>query len=84
MADLVSYSNDLQVPIFLMEGEKDCLNALAKGLRTVTLGSTGAKVEDRYLNLFKDTNMTICYDHDEARANGHLYKYRDNRLGENI
>ena len=70
MADLVSYRNDLQVPIFLMEGEKDCLNALAKGLRAVTLGSASAKVEDRYLNLFKDANMTICYDHDEAGANG--------------
>ena len=70
MADLVSYRNDLQAPIFLMEGEKDCLNALAKGLRTITLGSASAKVEDRYLNLFKDANMTICYDHDEAGANG--------------
>ena len=70
MADLVSYRNDLQAPIFLMEGEKDCLNALAKGLRAITLGSASAKVEDRYLNLFKDANMTICYDHDEAGANG--------------
>ena len=70
MANLVSYRNDPQASVFLMEGEKDCLNALAKGLRTVTLRSTGAKVEDRYLNLFKYTNMTICYDHDEAGANG--------------
>ena len=68
MADLVSYRNDLQAPIFLMEGEKDCLNALAKGLRAVTLGSASAKVEDRYLNLFKDANMTD--DRSEERRVG--------------
>ena len=53
-----------------MEGEKDCLNALAKGLNAVTLGSANALIDDRHIPLFKDTKITICYDYDEAGING--------------
>ena len=81
MANLVSYRNDPQASVFLMEGEKDCLNALAKGLRTVTLRSTGAKVEDM---LRSRRSRSKRRKGRKTAANGHLYKYRDNRLGENI
>ncbi|MGX7835354.1 toprim domain-containing protein [Campylobacter fetus subsp. venerealis] len=63
-------SKESNEPIFIMEGEKDCLNALAKGLNAITLGSANALVEERHIPLFKDTKITICYDYDEAGING--------------
>lgn len=57
-------------PIFLVEGEKDCLNALANGFNAITLGSASAKIENKYLNLFKDTHIAIAYDLDDSGKNG--------------
>lgn len=57
-------------PIFIMEGEKDCLNALARGLNAVSLGSASSKIDELHLPLFKDCDIVICYDYDEAGKNG--------------
>ena len=70
LQDLQEYRQKLNEPIFVLEGEKDCLNALAAGLRGITLGSASSKIDEKYINLFKDTNITICYDHDEAGKSG--------------
>lgn len=56
--------------IFIVEGEKDCLNALASGFNAITLGSASARVSEKYIPLFKDINVTIAYDNDEAGQSG--------------
>lgn len=56
--------------IFIVEGEKDCLNALASGFNAITLGSASARVSEKYIPLFKDINITIAYDNDEAGQSG--------------
>ncbi|OCS32886.1 hypothetical protein AWR31_08070 [Campylobacter fetus subsp. venerealis] len=52
--------------IFIVEGEKDCLNALANGFNAITLGSASTRLSDKYIPLFKGINVTIAYDNDEA------------------
>lgn len=56
--------------IFIVEGEKDCLNALASGFNAITLGSASARISEKYLHLFKGINITIAYDNDEAGKTG--------------
>lgn len=68
--DLNEYRTNLNKAILVVEGEKDCLNAIANGFRAITLGSATSLVEDKYIHLFKDTNITICYDYDDAGKNG--------------
>lgn len=69
---LLEYIKTPKEPILLMEGEKDCLNALSKGFRAISVGSSSTPIANKYLELFKNTNVTICYDNDEAGRKGAL------------
>ena len=66
--DMVEYRKDLSLPISIVEGEKDCLVALANGLRAVCVGGAGKskKMAESELELFKDTTVILCGDYDEA------------------
>lgn len=57
-------------PIFILEGEKDCLNALANGFNAITLGSATQNIDNKFLNYFKDKYVVIAYDFDESGKNG--------------
>ncbi len=57
-------------PIFIAEGEKDCLNMLSRGFNAITFGSAGAYVKNEYLNMLKDSYVVITFDYDEAGQNG--------------
>ncbi len=82
LQDLKEYREDKNGWILLCEGEKDCLNALGKGFRAVTLGSASAKIEKKYLHLFHDLKFIVVYDYDEAGAKG-LHGY-ENPRGEHV
>lgn len=56
--------------IFIVEGEKDCLNALACGFKAITFGSASARIDDKYISMFKGLNVSIAYDLDEAGQSG--------------
>ena len=56
--------------IFILEGEKDCLNALASGYKAITIGSASTRIDEKYLPLFKGLTVSIAYDLDEAGREG--------------
>ncbi len=56
--------------IFILEGEKDCLNALACGYKAITIGSASTRIDEKYLPLFKGLTVSIAYDLDEAGREG--------------
>ncbi len=66
MADLISYRKDKNKWILLCGGEKDVLNAVGNGYRAITLGAENMSIPEKYLPLFKDLNIIICYDYDKA------------------
>lgn len=68
--DLKGYAEDKNGWVLLCEGEKDCLNALGRGYRAVTLGSASAKLEDEHLSLFEGLKIVIVYDYDKAGYEG--------------
>lgn len=70
LQDLKKYAEDKNGWILLCEGEKDCLNALGRGFRAVTLGSANAKLDDEYLSLFEGLKIVIVYDYDKAGHEG--------------
>lgn len=78
LQDLKKYREDKNGWVFLCEGEKDCLNALGKGYRAITLGGAGERIEEKDIHLFKDLKIVIVYDYDEA---GHIgvYGHTNNR-----
>jgi hypothetical protein len=56
---------------YFFEGEKDMLIAREVGLNAYTLtGGAGAKPNDYVINAFKDKDIVICYDNDDAGING--------------
>ena len=67
--NLEKFSKDNE-PIFILEGEKDCLNALANGFNAITLGSSTQNIDNKFLHYFKDKYVVIAYDFDEAGKNG--------------
>lgn len=67
---LNDYNKNKEEPIFLVEGEKDCLNAMSMGFNAITLGSSSTLIDEKYLPLFKDLNLTIAYDFDDSGKNG--------------
>ena len=67
---LKEYSKNKNEPIFIAEGEKDCLNMLSRGYHAITFGSAGAHVKDEYLSMLKDSYVVIAFDYDEAGKNG--------------
>lgn len=63
---------------YLMEGEKDTLIARELGLNAITLtGGSSAHPNELVINAFKDRDVVICYDFDDAGVNGakRVYKY---------
>ena len=70
MGDLISFGKDKDKPVFMFEGEKDTLNALASGLRAITLGSASDTIKDSHLPFFNDMKIVIVYDNDEAGNKG--------------
>lgn len=56
---------------YFFEGEKDMLMAREVGLNAYTLtGGAGAKPNDYAINAFKDKEIVICYDNDDAGSKG--------------
>ena len=70
LQDLKKYREDKNGWILLCEGEKDCLNALGRGYRAITLGSASAKIDNRYLHLFRGLKIMVVYDYDKAGTEG--------------
>ena len=66
LSDLLKYREAPQEPIFILEGEKDVINAVAHGIRAITPGSATSLLEETYLNLFKDLSLMVVGDYDEA------------------
>jgi hypothetical protein len=56
--------------IWVCEGELDTLCALSHGLPAACQTSGAGKWDPRYSKLFKDLNVIIAYDNDEAGRNG--------------
>ena len=58
-------------PCYLFEGEKDMLIAREYGLNAYTLVSgAGATPNQNIIGAFKDKDIVLCYDNDEAGYNG--------------
>lgn len=56
---------------YLMEGEKDMAIARELGLNAITLTGGAKALPNKFvLNAFKDREITICYDNDEAGREG--------------
>ena len=56
---------------YLFEGEKDMLMAREVGLNAYTLtGGAGAVPNEYVINAFKDKDIVICYDNDDAGRKG--------------
>ena len=56
---------------YFFEGEKDMLMAREVGLNAFTLtGGAGAKPNNYAVNAFKDKEIVICYDNDDAGVKG--------------
>ena len=56
---------------YIFEGEKDMMLARELGLNAITLtGGANAKPNEFVLPSFKDKNIIICYDNDDAGRNG--------------
>lgn len=66
--DMFLNSNE---PCYLFEGEKDMLIAREYGLNAFTLISgAGATPNQNIIGAFKDKDIVLCYDNDEAGYNG--------------
>lgn len=68
LSSLKEYSKD--EPLFIAEGEKDCLNMLSRGYNAISFGSANAFLKDEYKELLKDRYVVIAFDYDEAGKNG--------------
>lgn len=66
LSDLLKYREVPQEPIFIVEGEKDVLNAVAHGIRAITPGSATSLFEKSQLGMFKDLRLMVVGDYDEA------------------
>lgn len=57
--------------VYLVEGEKDMLIARENGINAYTLtGGAGVVPNEFVINSFKDKEIVLCYDNDEAGVNG--------------
>jgi len=72
---------DKTLPTYVFEGEKDMLIARELGLNAITLtGGAGAVPNESTLPAFKNTELILCYDNDDAGRDGmdnlfaHLHK----------
>jgi len=58
-------------PTYILEGEKKMALARSLGINAITLtGGANAKPNNLVLNSFKDKEIVICYDNDEAGRDG--------------
>lgn len=58
--------------IFILEGEKDTLNAVANNIAAITFGQAIAHIDLDDLNKLKNTNVLIAFDLDETGKKGAL------------
>lgn len=56
--------------VYIMEGEKDCILANQLGLNAVTVTGGAGTFKNEWAPLFKDKEVIICYDIDEAGTRG--------------
>ena len=62
----------------ICEGEKDMLIARSHGFNAITLtGGSQASLKKEYLQYFKNKNVNIVYDNDDAGKTGALKLYKD-------
>ena len=62
---------------YLFEGEKDMLMAREVGINAYTLtGGANASPNDYVINAFKDKDIVLCYDNDNAGKNGMINIYK--------
>lgn len=69
VAKLQYYAKD-DHPIFIAEGEKDCLNMLSRGYKAVSFGSAGMHLKQEQIKILKNCYVVVAYDYDEAGKNG--------------
>ena len=63
---------------YLFEGEKDMLMARELGINAYTLtGGAGAVPNEYVINAFKDKDIVICYDNDDAGHKGMESVYKE-------
>ena len=63
---------------YLFEGEKDMLMARELGINAYTLtGGAGAKPNEYVINAFKDKDIILCYDNDDAGQKGMESVYKE-------
>lgn len=70
LSDLNNYRKDIDKEIFLCAGEKDTINMIGNGYRAITLGSENENLKEKYKPYFKDLNIVIAYDNDDAGVKG--------------
>ena len=56
--------------ILICEGEKDCLVAWSHNIPAVTSTGGALSFQEDWAELFRDKEVIICFDNDEAGANG--------------
>lgn len=58
-------------PCYILEGEKDMMIAREQGLNAYTMVSgAGARPNDKTIGAFKDKDIILCYDNDDAGTKG--------------
>lgn len=69
---VIPYDNwDKHSPTYIFEGEKDMMIARELGINAITLtGGAGATPNELTLQAFKDTEIILCYDNDDAGRKG--------------
>jgi hypothetical protein len=71
------WKNDKRATI-LCEGEKDMLVARSHNFNAITLsGGCQASIQKEYLEYFKDKDVYICYDNDDAGRKGSKKQYKE-------
>jgi hypothetical protein len=56
--------------VYIFEGEKDCILANQLGLNAITVTAGAGTFKAEWVFLFKDKDVVICYDIDEAGKKG--------------
>ena len=57
-------------PIYIMEGELDCLLARQMGLNAVTNTAGASSWKTKWNQYFRGRDVVVCYDGDEAGRKG--------------
>jgi len=63
---LYPYENLEEREIVIMEGEKDCILANQHGFNAVTITGGAGTFKPEWKDIFRDKDIVICYDIDEA------------------